>query len=398
MRNKAVLLLALLFCAKMLLAQRNSFQKLDGSSISFTDADSVITQLMRDGKVMGMGIAVLNGNKPVYIKTFGMKNSRSKELLDTATVMYAASLAKAVFAFTVMHLVQDGKIDLDKPLYQYLDKPLPEYDNYKDLAGDDRWKLITARMCLSHTIGFPNWRFLTAHTADYDKNGKLAIYFTPGSRYAYSGEGIALLQLVVEKITGENLQQLAAEKIFIPAGMTRTAYVWQPAFNDNYAEGHDGRGHVLPMNKRTIPNAAGSMVTTVADYTKFVAYVMQGKGLNKKTSDLMISPQLRIHSKVQFPTITDDTTTNNDAIQLSYGLGWGLFKCEYGRAFFKEGHDDGWRHYNVNFPDKKISLIIMTNSANGEGIFRDLLAKLIGDVYTPWKWERYRPYDLTAVK
>jgi hypothetical protein len=75
-----------------------------------------------------------------------------------------------------------------------------------------------------------------------------------------------------------------------------------------------------------------------------------------------------------------------------------LFKCEYGRAFFKEGHDDGWRHYNVNFPDKKISLIIMTNSANGEGIFRDLLAKLIGDVYTPWKWERYRPYDLTAVK
>lgn len=393
--KKATLLLALLmFAANFLFAQQNSFKRLDGSHISFADADSAITQLMRDGKVMGMGIAVLNNNKPVYIKTFGLKNNRSKELLDTATVMYAASLAKAVFAFTVMSLVQDGAMDLDKPLYQYLDKPIPEYDRYKDLAGDDRWRLITARMCLSHTTGFPNWRFLNAHTADYEENGKLAIYFTPGSRYAYSGEGLDLLQMIVEKVTGKGLQQLAAEKVFVPAGMTRTAFVWQPTFEDNYADGHDDTGYVLFLKKRTRADAAGSMVTTVADYARFITYVMQGKGLDKKARTTMLSSQIRINSKTQFPTITDDTTTSNDAIHLSYGLGWGLFKCKYGRAFFKEGHDDGWRHYVVNFPDKKISLLIMTNSANGEGIFKDLLEKLVGDVYTPWQWERYTPYDM----
>jgi hypothetical protein len=85
----------------------------------------------------------------------------------------------------------------------------------------------------------------------------------------------------------------------------------------------------------------------------------------------------------------DDTYKN---IDLSYGLGWGLFKCPYGPAFFKEGHDDGWVHYNVNFPDKKTSIIIMCNSSNGESIFKETLEKIIGDVYTPFDWENYTPY------
>ena len=89
----------------------------------------------------------------------------------------------------------------------------------------------------------------------------------------------------------------------------------------------------------------------------------------------------------------EETTTENAAIDLSYGLGWGLLKCKYGSAFFKEGHDDAWRNYNINFIDRGIAIIIMTNSANGELIFKELLATLIGDTFTPWKWESYFPYD-----
>jgi CubicO group peptidase (beta-lactamase class C family) len=370
--------------------------RLDGSYLSLLQADSIVMKLMQDGKVMGLGISVLNDNKPVYIKTFGLKNNQTKEVLDTATVFYGASLSKAVFSFLVMQLVQEGIIDLDKPLYKYLDKPLPDYDKYKDLAGDERWKLLTARMCLSHTTGFPNFRFFKAYTGAYDPKGKLAIYFTPGSRHAYSGEGIVLLQMVVEKIMGRDIQQLAVERIFTPAGMKRTGFTWQPSFDDNYAVGHDPDGAVLTKEKKYVPNAAGSMVTTIADYTKFITYVMQGKGLSKKTKALMISPQIRINSKYEFPTITNDTTDENNAIQLAYGLGWGVFKSKYGKAFTKGGHDDGWRHYNVNFPDKKTSIIIMTNSANGEGIFKDLLEKIIGDTDTPWRWERYIPYNATT--
>lgn len=373
-------------------AQNNpSIQKLDGSLLPATSADSIVSHLMQEAKVMGLCISVLNNDQPVYTKAFGLRSNRTKERMDTSTIIYCASFSKAIFAFLVMHLVEESMLNLDTPLYKYLDQPLPAYPAYKDLAGDDRWKLITARMCLSHTTGFPNWRELA--------DGKLAIYFTPGTRYAYSGEGIQLLQLVVEHITGQTVQQLASEKIFLPAGIYRTAYVWQPSFDNDYAVGHDEDGYALYHNDGhagkpfyAVPYAAGSMVTTISDYSRLIAYIMQGKGVDSSTYAAMLSPQIAIHSAYQFPTITRDTTTENDAIQLSYGLGWGLFKGRYGEAFFKEGHDAGWRNYNVNFPDRKTSLIIMTNSANGESIFKELLEKIIGDTETPWRWESYIPY------
>ena len=134
------------------------------------------------------------------------------------------------------------------------------------------------------------------------------------------------------------------------------------------------------------------MVTTIADYAKFIEQLMQQKGLAKKYYDDMLSKQIGIYSKTQFPPIQSATTDENRGIDLSYGLGWGLMKTPYGKAFFKEGHDDAWRNYNVNFPGSGTSIIIMTNSANGELIFKELLEKIIGDVFTPWKWEGYIPY------
>ena len=98
-----------------------------------------------------------------------------------------------------------------------------------------------------------------------------------------------------------------------------------------------------------------------------------------------------IFSKTQFPPISTETTTENQDIQLAYGLGWGLMQTPYGRAFFKEGGDDAWKNYNVNFIDQGISFILITNSVNGSTLFKELLAKLIGDHFTPWKWEQYFP-------
>ena len=82
-------------------------------------------------------------------------------MLEDSTIFYGSSLSKAVFMYLRLSLVRQGILNLDKPLYEYLDKPLPGYPKYTDTHGDDRWKLITARMCLSHTTGFANWRFLT---------------------------------------------------------------------------------------------------------------------------------------------------------------------------------------------------------------------------------------------
>jgi CubicO group peptidase (beta-lactamase class C family) len=391
---KLKILVGLLLSSNLTFGQTQQIIKLDGGKISALKIDQTIKRLMDTANIQGLDLAILNNNKTVFIKSYGFKNKIKNELLDTASIMYAASFSKAVFGYLTMKLVEDKVIDLDKPLYKYLSKPISEYEYFSDLKSDDRWKIITARMCLSHTSGLPNVRWLNPKTGVEDTLGIIRIYFPPGTKYAYSGEALKLLQLVEEEITKKTIEELAIEKIFIPIGMNRTGYIWHDKFDDNVAIGHLENGKLNPKKKRTTPAANGSMVTTIADYSKFIEYITQGKGLKKKMFKEMISPQIEIKSKTQFPPITEETTTENKAINLSYGLGWGVLKCKYGKAFFKEGHDDAWRNYNINFIDKGISIIIiMTNSANGELIFKELLETLIGDTFTPWKWEEYFPYD-----
>ncbi|MGC4038208.1 MAG: serine hydrolase domain-containing protein [Chitinophagaceae bacterium] len=364
----------------------------DGTTTTSGKIDQIVNDLMDKGEVTGLCLGIINDNKPVYIKTYGYKNKPLNEKLDTASCFYGASLAKSLFAYLVMQLVDKGLIDLDKPLYQYLPKPLPEYANYKDLAGDDRWKLLTARHCLSHTTGFPNWReFSNPHN-----NGKLEFFFTPGQFYSYSGEGIELLQLVVEVITGKKLEDLAQENIFKPFGMRRTSFVWQKQFDNDYAWGHDRNEDTIAKFKRNEAHAAGSMETTIADYTRFMSAVLQGKRVSAKEKQEMLSPQIAIkYSNWVFPPVEKDSIADYRKIGLSYGLGWGLMNTTNGKTFFKEGHIDGWQHYAIGFPDKKIGYVIMTNSSNGESIFKELIEKLAG-ITVPWEWEGYWPYRATA--
>lgn len=217
--------------------------------------------------------------------------------------------------------------------------------------------------------------------------------FTPGSKYSYSGEGISLLQLVVESITGKSVGDMIRERIFKPFGMTRTGMTWEERFNDDYAIGYDEKEQPLGHRRRSKAQAAGSMVTTIADFARFMEAVIQGKGLTTQAKALMLTPQIKIYSKQQFPIPSIETTDENRSIQLSYGLGWGLFQTPYGKAYFKEGHDDGWENHTVAFPDKKIAIVLMANSSNGDSIFKELLEVLIKDRFTPWKWEGYIPYN-----
>src|SRR5262249_34145095 len=151
----------------------------------------------------------------------GMRDTERRLPLTTGSVMTAASLSKAAFAYLVMQLVDEGRLELDRPIRDYLPRPLIEYEKYADLAGDERRDRLTARMLLAHPSGFANWRWL-------EDDRRLAIHFEPGSRFAYSGEGIVLLQLVVETITKTSIDELMESRVFRPLGMTRTSMVWQP--------------------------------------------------------------------------------------------------------------------------------------------------------------------------
>lgn len=361
--------------------------RLDGSTIAPAEIDATVTRLMKAAEVPGVAIAIINHGQVAFVKAYGFRDTQGQLPLTPDSVMTAASFTKSAFAYMVMQLVGEGRLDLDKPVYKYLPKPLPEYPAYKDLAGDDRYKLITARMLLDHTSGFANWR-------SFEPDRKLKIHFEPGTRFAYSGEGIVLLQLVVETISGKPLDQVMEERVFRPLGMTRTSMVWQEKFESNYANGYDEYKRSLGPQKRKAADAAGSMQTTVRDFARLVEAVMAGQGLQKKSLDAMLSPQIRIYSKHEFPSLATETTHDNDAIRLSYGLGWGLYWMPDGEAFFKEGHDDGWRNYAVGFLRPKSGIVIMTNSSNGEGVFKELLEILLKDTYTPIEWEGYTPYNL----
>lgn len=373
-------------------AQDVTVQQLDGSTISSAGVDATVTRVMRRAEVPGAAIALLNDGKVAYLKTYGVRDKDASLPLTPDTVMTAASLSKVAFAYMVMQLVDQGSLDLDKPVYQYLPKPLPEYPNYADLTGDQRYKKITARMLLDHSSGFPNWRWI-------NDDRKLNINFEPGARFAYSGEGIDLLQLLVETITSTALEQLMQRRVFQPLGMTRTSMMWQSRFDSDYANGYDEYGRSLGPEKRKSADAAGSMQTTPADLARFMEAVLQekapaGKGLlSHKTRELMLSPQIQIYSKHEFPTLASETTDENKAIRLSYGFAWGLYWTPYGKALFKEGHAEGWRNYTVCFDEKKLGILIMTNSSNGEGIYKELVETLLKNPYTPIEWEGFTPYD-----
>jgi CubicO group peptidase (beta-lactamase class C family) len=360
--------------------------RLDGSTITAAEIDKTVTRLMKAAEVTGTGIAIFNNGKIAYLKAYGFRDKDKNLPLTVDSVMSGASLTKVAFAYLAMELVDEGALDLDKPIQQYLPKPLAEYPNYADLANDERYKRITARMLLSHTSGFANWRWM-------EDDRKLRIHFEPGSRFAYSGEGIDLLQLVVETITKKPLEELMQQHIFQPFGMTRTSMLWQDCFESDYANGYDEYERSLDAHRWKRTDAAGSMQTTIGDFARFMQAVMEGKGLRDKTGQQMLSPQIQITSKHEFPSLSDETASENKAIRLSYGLAWGLYWTPYGEAFFKEGHDDGWRNYTVCFDKQRTGIVILTNSDNGEGIFKDVLETLLKDTFTPIEWERYTPYD-----
>jgi len=366
-------------------------KRLDGSTITAAEIDATVNRAMQAAKVTGIGLTILNDGKVVYLQGYGQRDVSNAKPLTADSIMSAASFTKVAFAYLVMQLVQDGVIELDKPAYQYLSKPLPDYREYKDLAGDDRWKKITPRMLLSHTSGFPNWRRFTP-------DQKLHINFEPGSRYAYSGEGIALLQLVVESATQKSLEDLMQEKVFKPLNMTRTSMTWHLNYEENHAEGYDENGKSLGPQRRLIADAAGSMKTSPRDFALFLQAVAHGQQLSEDTLNLMLTPQVRIKSKHQFPTLAEGIANENDAIKLSYALGWGLYTSPYGEAFFKEGHDDGWRNYCVYFREPKMGVVIMTNSSNGENIYDELLQKLQKNNFTPLEWEGFPRRNIGKVQ
>ncbi|HET6555544.1 MAG TPA: serine hydrolase domain-containing protein [Dyella sp.] len=386
MRQWLALFLACLACGFSSAHAGTDESRLRGKAL-----DQRVEQLMRAAHVPGLALALVEHGQVTYLHAYGERDTANHQPLTVDTVMYAASITKAAFSYAVMTLVDEHRLALDKPITNLLPKPLPDYAKYADLAGDERWRSITLRMLLAHTAGFPNFRFFTS--AGYDPKGKLTIAFDPGARFAYSGEGINLLQFALEEGTRVDVGELMQRQLFDRFGMTRTGMTWRDAFADNLAVNYDEAGKPLEHKHRESVRAAGSMDTTPHDYAQLLAGMVRGDGLSAGAHADWLRPVIRIHSAQQFPTLDTATTSDNDDIALSYASGVAVYRSPQGPAWFKTGHDDGTNNLVLCLQASQDCVMIMSNSSHAEGIYRYLLDITLGATCYPWFWDNDIPYD-----
>ena len=368
----------------------NWIRRLDGSKISTEEADSFAKKTLAAAHVTGAQIAVLDGGRLVWSAAYGLRRREPELPMDRETTTWAASITKSVFATYVMQLVERGEFNLDEPVARQLQKPLNEYEPYRDTASeivrDPAWPTVTPRMLLAHSSGLANF-------ASIEPDKKMHLQFKPGTQFRYSGEGINLVQFVIEQKKHKLLNELMQDAIFGPLGMRRTGIIYQKEFEANVADRYDTAEAFRSKTQRFPARAAGSMTTSADDLSRFAAALLAGKIIKASTRQAMLRPFLRINSLHQFAIRANEGEGKEaQEVGLAYGVGWGLLtKTRFGPAFFKEGHGDGAQNYMICFERRKACMIILTNSDNGELAFRPLLETILGDTVTPWEWEGYTP-------
>jgi len=347
--------------------------------------DAQMQRLMRATQAQGLALAVIDDGKVVQVHAAGKRNAAG-EPLQPDTIMYAASLTKAAFAYMVLQLVDDGIVDLDRPIAAYLDRPLPEYPADKryapwpDLKDDPRWQQITPRMLLSHRSGFSNFAFL-------EPEGKLRLHFDPGTRYAYSGEGLILLQFVLEQGVGLDVGKEMQRRVFDRLGMTRTSMTWRADFAGNLADGWTQDGSTEPHDERSRVRAAGSMDTTITDIARLAAALVSGEGLSPASRSELVRAQWPITTASQFPTLQDELPPAKRRADLAAGLGVVVFDGPQGHGFYKGGHDDAVGNTMVCLARGQRCVVILGNDVRAEAAFPALVRYVLGDTGVPWTWE-----------
>lgn len=348
--------------------------------------DQEAQRVMMATKAEGLALAVVENGQVSYVGSYGKRNARG-DGLQIFTVMYGASLTKMAFAYMVMQLVDEGKIDLDASIAKYLPKPLPDYVDAEDdyapwhhLKGDERWRKITPRILLTHSPGFHNFSFL-------EDDQKLRIHFEPGSRYAYSGDGIILLQFVLEKGLGLDVGKEMQRRVFEPFGMTNTSLIWRADFAKNLADGWDANGKPEPHDERSRVRAAGSMDTTIEDIARFAAGYVNGEGLSVKSRAELTKAQLPITTASQFPPLQAELPVAKRRKDLAAGLGIVVFDGPQGHGFYKGGHNDVTGNTLVCVEKTMNCAVILANDVRAEAGFPRLVKFLIGETGVPYRWE-----------
>ena len=313
-----------------------------------------IPRLMEAAEVPGLSIAVVREGKIYWSGAFGVRSAETGEPMNEETIFEAASLTKTITAVAALKLLESGALELDTPLAEYL--PYPK------LAGDERYKKITARLVLTHTTGLPNWG--------------TRLVREPGELYGYSGEGFLYLGKTIEKITGKDLDAFAREVIFDPLGMTRTSYIETAEYKANGACGHDRHGVAIALRENPSPNGGASLITTPTDYARYLCALMNDTVLEPETIREMLSPHVRA---TEFDAKEPDE-------HVSWGWGWGIHPGTEENGFFHWGNNGELRGFTVAYKNKGEGLVFFSNSENAFALADPLVALITDEPQYGMQW------------
>lgn len=350
-------------------------------------SDPEIQRVMRREGVVGLAMAGIEDGKVAKLRQFGQRNAALNLPMTDDTVLGARSLTQAAVAYLALLLADEGKLDLDAPLSRLLPRPLPSYRekpfDYADLEGDARWRDLTPRILLRHTGGFADHRW-------YEPDARLRIHFDPGSAYAQSSEGYALLQLVLERGLGLDIEREMRRRVFERLDMRRTSLHWRPEFARTMADGYGFDGSVQPHVPYYRLRAAVSMDTTIADAARLMAAIVRGEGLSPSTRAALTGAAAPVDSAHEYPAL--DPARAAWPQGLAAGLGVLVFRENEGAAWFKVSQDDYGANLVLCRETRQKCLLLMSNDVRAERLFPELARLALGETALPWKWV-YRWYE-----
>ncbi len=330
----------------------------EGPRPAFPDR-AELTAALKTYDVPGAAMATLEGCAPREVIVAGTADLSTGVPVSERTAFEAASLTKPVFAYLVMTLIEDGVLDLDRPL--------AETFAYERIPDAGAYAVVTPRMILTHRTGLPNW--VDEGTAFHERTASLSFNSPPGEAFSYSGEAFQLLQAYVEDSTRTSLETLFQDRLgaVMPNSTLERPLPHTVVPAKGYPAAPDaGNGRGLD-NLYDRAMAASSLVTTAGDYAAFLSHVCEGEGLASDLRADMLRPQS--------PAPMEVIRIGDGPIPppASWGLGWMILDLGEMSLAGHGGSNDEFTAFAGFMPETGDGIVLLTNGRNGEVMIQSIL-------------------------
>lgn len=341
---------------------RQDAQQSDGLSAQY---DALIPKLLQRRGVPGVAIAVIRSGVPIWSNGYGFSDKEAAKHISSDTRFNIGSVSKAMTAWGVMRLVEQGLIELDVPVDQYLKR-------WHLLPSDFDNSQVTVRRLLTHTSGLSTYPIgesfnayppgspmppiVEALSRSYGSFGKLRVVRQPGKSFEYNNGNYAILQLLIEDVSGQRFADFMQQTIFNPLGMRNTGYERTPSVTKAYGENNEPR---QPFDY--VEQASGGVFTTVSDLALFVSAI--------DSNDTNPSGRGVLKTAAVAEMITPSKETNGQ-----YGLGYQMAPLrKEGYFVAHQGANEGFRSLFLFDRAKRSGIAILTNSDTGGRIVADIV-------------------------